>query len=378
MERAEIVIIGAGLAGAALAWSLAGGADVLVLEQGSEAGAEASAQNAGMLRRLVADPVERALALRAGALLETLAASGEVSWTESPPFRRTGGVVAVAADGPRARALAIAASDLVDHGITVEVPNAAALERVAPAMTGAALHRAWWLPDEGVLDAHALVSGCLAGARARGARVALGRPVTRLAISAGRMVGVETVHGKIAAEIVVLATGAWATVLATQAGLDRALVPLQRHLLHSDPHPISRSTHPWCWIDDIGLYVRPEAGGWLCSPCDETAVAPPVGSGSRGPVDPLVRAGAMDKLARYLPALADLRLSGGWTGLRTFAADRRPWLGPDPEVAGLWWAAGLGGAGVTCALSAGELVADRIRGRAIPWVDAAAVDPGRT
>lgn len=377
MERFEIVIVGAGLAGAAVAWSLAGSASVCVLEQGTQAGAEASAQNAGMMRRLVADPVERALALRAGALLETLPATGEPAWTESPPFRRTGAVVAVAAPGPRADALAWAASNLVDHGLTVELRAGAALAEVAPAMEGTALHRAWWLPEEGVLDAHALISGCLRGARARGASLRLGCPVQRLVVEGGRVVGVETADGRISADQVVLATGAWASVLAARAGLDRVLVPRQRHLLFGEAHPLSQPAHPWCWIDDVGLYVRPEAGGWLCSPCDELAVSPPEGAGSRGPIDPAVRALAMEKLALYLPALAGLRLGGGWTGLRTFAADRRPWLGPDPALEGLWWAAGLGGAGVTCALGAGELVAARMLGRAVSWVDVAAVDPGR-
>lgn len=377
MQHTEIAIIGAGVVGAAVARALSRAFDVVVLEQGAEAGAEASAQNAGMLRRMVVDPVERALALRSGALLETLVTSGEPAWVESPPFRRTGAVLAVAEPGPRAMALAAAASDLVDHGIAVELRAGAELVALAPAMAGAPIHRAWWLPEEGLLDGHALVQGCLRGARARGARVMLGRPVTRLVTRGGAVVGVETPDGPIAAGTVILATGAWASVLAAEAGLHRALAPLQRHLLLADPHPLSRPDHPYCWIDDAGLYARPEAGGWLCSPCDETLVSPPVGPGSRGPVDPLVRALAMDKLGRFLPALASLRLSGGWAGMRTFAADRRPWIGPDPELAGLWWAAALGGAGVSCALAVGELIADLLRGRAVHWIDAAALDPGR-
>ena len=93
-------------------------------------------------------------------------------------------------------------------------------------------------------------------------------------------------------------------------------------------------------------------------------------------MEPLARAIAFDKLGR-LPTLTGLRLAGGWTGLRTFAPDRRPILGPDPELPGLHWAAGLGGFGVTCSYAVGEAVATWLRGQTLPWLDAAPVSPAR-
>ena len=130
----------------------------------------------------------------------------------------------------------------------------------------------------------------------------------------------------------------------------------------------------------MSLYVRPEAGGWLCSPCDEHRVPRPHGPGSRGPVDPLWRAVAADKLARLLPALGDLRLRRGWTGLRTFAPDRSPVLGADPELAGLHWCTGLGGFGVSTSMAVGEAVAHWLVGKSTPWLsgsERAAAAPGR-
>ena len=64
MDRADIAIVGGGLCGVAVAEALAPIATVRVLEQGELLGSEASAQNAGMVRRLALDPVERALACR--------------------------------------------------------------------------------------------------------------------------------------------------------------------------------------------------------------------------------------------------------------------------------------------------------------------------
>ena len=70
--RADVIVVGAGLIGTSVAWHLARTHDVLILEQGGLAGAEASAQNAGMVRQLVRDPVERALATRSAQSLAAL------------------------------------------------------------------------------------------------------------------------------------------------------------------------------------------------------------------------------------------------------------------------------------------------------------------
>ena len=154
-------------------------------------------------------------------------------------------------------------------------------------------------------------------------------------------------------------------------------MPLARTLLHSAPHPLSRPDHPWCWVDDAGVYARPEGAGWLVSPCDEARRAPPAGPGSAGEVTPAGETLAAEKLTRLMPALGDLRIAGGWTGLRTFAPDRRPLIGADPALDGLWWAAGLGGFGVTCGYAVGEALAAWMRGQDTPWLRPGAVSPGR-
>jgi len=384
VEQADVVVVGAGLGGAATAFWLSrlGAGRVRILEQGSASGAEASAQNAGMLRRLAVSPVERALACRSARWL--CEPPGE-AWAEAPCYRRTGGLIALAAppegqDAHGPAGLAAAAVDLRARGLRVEEPALDMVARIAPALAGAALHRAWYLPEEGLLDAHAVVQGCLAEARRAGARLDLGVRVEELVVEGGAVVGLESSAGPIRTGCVVLATGAWSAGLAAQAGLDRPLVPLARHLLQSDPHALSHLEHPYVWLEDQGLYARPEAGGWLVSPCDEHRVPLPRGPGSRGPVAPLWRAVASDKLGRLLPALGALRLPRGWTGLRTFSPDRGPVLGADPELAGLHWCAGLGGFGLSTSMAVGEAVATWLCGGQTPWLapaEQAAAAPGR-
>lgn len=362
------MIVGAGLAGLATAWHLARDRRVLLLEQGPQPGGEASAQNAGMVRRLGEDPWERALALRTA---EWLADPGE-DWAEQPPSRVVGAVLGLAHDASH---LHDAVAHVQAAGVRVEALDRP--EEVAPALAGSPLQAAWFVPDERVADPHALMSGFLGGARRRGAEVRCNEPVVELVRDGDRCVGVRTARGLVHTGAVVLAAGAWSGRLAQQAGLVRPLIPLRRSLVQTAPHPLSRPDHPWCWIDDAGVYARPEGGGWLCSPCDEAVDPPADGAGSQGPLEPTARALLAHKLERYLPSLADARLVGGWTGLRTFAPDRRPLLGEDPELGGLWWAAGLGGFGVSCSAAVGEAVAAWMRGEDLPWIRRRGVSPGR-
>ncbi|MEL6348406.1 MAG: FAD-dependent oxidoreductase [Myxococcota bacterium] len=369
MNAPEVIIIGAGLAGCSVAWHLAGHARILLLEQGAQPGAEASAQNAGMVRRLGEDPYERALAIRTAAFLD----DPHEDWADLQPSRVVGAVLGLAHDPAH---LHDAVAHLRARGVTVEALKTPAT--VAPALVGSPLQQIWAVPDERVASAHELVTGFLRGARGRGARLRLNAPVRRLLAEGGRVHGVELVDGeRISAERVVLAAGAWSGPLACAVGLRRPLVPLRRTLLMTGAHFSATPTHPWCWIDDEGVYVRPEGEGWLISGCDEAVDPPPAAPGSTGPVAPLNRALAMDKIERLFPALASARPTGGWTGLRTFAPDRRPILGADPELDGLWWAAGLGGYGVTCSYAVGEAVASWMRGQTLDWLDPAGVSPGR-
>jgi len=370
----DVIVVGAGLAGLSVAWWLRGRARVCVVDMAEQPGAEASSQNAGMLRRLGEDPYERTLALRVHALLEH---PPEASLSDPLLSRRTGAVLALAHDPFH---LHDAVSGLRARGVRLEALDGALLREVAPAMDGAPVVRAWHLPDERVVDAGLLVSALRADLRtARPAvSVHLNTPVDALVVDGGRVTGVRTPQGTVLGGAVVLAGGAWCRELARRAGLARPLIPLRRTLVQTRAERVMPG-HPWCWVDDVGVYIRPEGEGWLVSGCDEAVDTPArLAPGSRGPVGEAERALALEKAARWFPAVGPLHAIGGWTGLRTFAPDRRPVLGADPALDGLWWCAGLGGFGVTCGLAAGEAVAAWLQGAGVDFLrDPQAVSPGR-
>ncbi len=362
-----VIIVGGGLAGCSTAWHLSHHTPVTLLEMGVEPGQEASAQNAGMIRRMGEDPCERALALRTHAFLE----HSHPDWTENPSHR-TGALLGLVRDPHH---LSDAAAHVAAAGVSFEVCDRP--PDVAPVLAGSRFARGWFLPQERKVDAPALVAGFLSGAQRRGATVKTDQPVQRLLVSGGRIQGVQTPDGPIHSDRVVLAAGAWSAPIALTAGLERSLVPLRRAVFGTSPHPLATDNHPWCWLDDVGVWAAAEGDHWISSPCDELPEPAPNGPGSIGEAHQTQRRLLVEKVAEHLPCLADASFSFNWTGLRTFAPDRRPFLGEDPELPGLWWAAGLGGFGVTCSYGVGEVLAAWMQGQETPWLRPEAVSPAR-
>lgn len=368
MGHPDVVIVGAGIAGWAVAWQLRGARSVIVVDRGPRPASEASGDGVGMIRRLSEDPVERALALRTARWLREAAAAGG-PLADSGALRTSGALIGAAHDPTH---LADAVAHLRAAGVQVDAVEAA--DVVPREVCPAGLARAWWIHDELLADPPALVAALAASARSVGVSSRYGVRATGIRVRDGRAIGVDTDDGPIHADQVVLAAGAWCAELARDVGLDRPLVALRRSVLTVAARPPADA--PWVWVDDVGVYARPTAEAWWVSPCDETASVPSPAA-SRGDPRPDAGALAAAKLARHLPGLAGAAITGGWSGLRTFATDRRPLLGEDAALPGLWWAAGLGGFGLTCGAAAGEAVATWMRGESTPWLDPRIVAPAR-
>jgi glycine/D-amino acid oxidase-like deaminating enzyme len=366
METVDVIVVGGGLAGLSTAWHLAPDCSVLVLEQGPQPAGEASAQNAGLIRRVDLEPAERALSRRTFAWLQT----SHPDWRTSPS-RCTGAVLGLGRDPLH---LHDAVAHLQAGGVRVQAVDSPGA--LSPALVDSPLVRAWYLPDEHTADPAALAQGFIAGIDRLGQHVRCDTRVEALLTDqADRVIGVRTATSEIHAGAVILAGGAWCQPLAATAGLHRPLIPLRRSVaICQTDLPASG---PWIWVDDVGIYVRPEGEGWLACPCDEAVDPPAPGPGSIGTLQPTQAALLQQRLGRYFPRLGRTRISRGWTGLRTFTPDRRPMLGPDRQRPGLWWAAGLGGAGLSSCIGVGEALATWLAGSSTDWLDASSVRPDR-
>lgn len=360
-----IVIVGAGFAGAATAWSLgrAGLGPGVVVEREGSWGVHASGRNAAMVRLAESDPVAGVLAHR------SLPALREIDREIGGVLQQVGGLTLA---GERGVAEVVALHDALQRaGVPVErLSPRTARERFA-FLKHARFATALWCADDGVVDIHGLLGYYLARARENGFALHTACSAEALIVEGGRVRGVRTSRGEVRADIVVDAGGAWAGRLAGAAA-PLPLQALRRHLFVSAPAADVTPDAPIVWIEDEALYFRPESGGLLLSPCDETPWPP-----GPPPIDAAAAQLLAEKMARAVPGFADLAIRRQWACLRTFAPDRRPTIGPDPRLPGLMHVSGLGGFGMMCSAAVGELAADLIAGRKPEWIDPALVAPAR-
>jgi D-arginine dehydrogenase len=359
------VIVGAGFAGAATAWAL-GRARLgpgVVLEQESVYGFHASGRNAALLRVAESDPIVRTLTMRSLEHIRQLERPGE------PLLRPTGGLSLVGRGA--ARELERQHDEFRRGGLKTRLLQALEAKKSFPLLGAVQFHTALFCPSEGVVDIHALLTLYLSLARKSGFTLHTGCRVEELLMEAGRVVGVHTSHGDIRADAVIDASGAWAGRLG-RASAPLPLQPLRRHLFVFGPPAGGHQDCPFAWMEDAKFYFRPEGDGLLFSPCDETPMPP-----SDPPTDQAAAELLAEKLARHAPAFVDLPLRKSWACLRTFAPDRRPIVGPDPELEGLYHVSGLGGFGMGASAAIGELAGGILAGRSPDWIEVGTVSPGR-
>jgi D-arginine dehydrogenase len=363
-DPARFVIIGAGIAGASTAAALAraGAGPGLILEREPLPGVHASGKNAGIACLVEFDPVVRRLAVETVRHLRRLTVAGEPILRPAPAMYLGGH-----ADHGRLDACAAALRGL---GVSAEFLDRPAACARLPLLGEVAFDWAICSNDEGVIDIHALLLHYLSEARDGRFTLLTRTAVEGLRVDRGRVVGVDTSRGTIRADTVVDASGAWAGRLGRPDPLP--LQPVRRHLFVSVDSASLSARPPVIWHVGDRFYLRAEGQGLLLCPCDETDSAPGVPR-----VDPAAADLLAEKLARAAPTLADLAIRSSWACLRTFAPDRRPIIGADPEIAGLYHVSGLGGFGMGTSWAIGDVASAVIRGVPVPYVSLTDLAPDR-
>lgn len=329
--NAQVVIIGAGFAGAATAWALRrrGISDVIVVEREPQIGRFASGRSAGLGRQLADDDDTSALTVAGARLLRELA-----------PWTPTGGLLGFE-DADTAEEYVQRAQRL---GVAVEPHSASAIAARWPALRNLRVDRALWVPSDGTIDVAALLQSFTAGVR-----VITANPVREVTPGA-RGATVITAHGAVEARVVVDASGAWAGEMTGGP----ALSAYKRHVFVLEAQV--DAAMPWLWHLGTGeVYFRVDGEAVLASPCDASPCQP----GHQDP-DAAGEAQLRQRLATVAPDLADRPFIRGWACQRAFTDDRRMNIGRDRARPWLVWAAGLGGHGATAAPAVGERAADAV------------------
>lgn len=362
MKTADVIVIGGGIAGAGAAFELSARARVLVLEAEAQAGYHASGRSAALFTETYGNAAVRALTRASRAFYET------------PPDGFPRPLLT-----PRGTLFAATEAMLGDlEALRADPDIAAATEPLGPDEARAlvpllkpeACAAGLYEPGARDVDTAGLHQGFVRAARTRGAEFVTDAQVTALSRSEGRW-AVRWAGGAAEAPVVVNAAGAWADEVAALAGIAPVgLAPLRRTAITiAAPDGLDVRAWPMVIAADESVYFKPDAGRILVSPADETPSEP---CDAAPDEEDVALAAWRFEEATGVPVR---RIESRWAGLRTFAPDRSPVVGEDPEAPGFVWLAGQGGYGFQTAPALSRLVAALALGEAPPadldsWMDA--------
>ncbi|GAB4404118.1 MAG: FAD-dependent catabolic D-arginine dehydrogenase DauA [Rhodoferax sp.] len=355
MQDFDVIIIGAGMAGASAAFFLAPRCRVLMLEAETQPGYHATGRSAAMYSQTYGNATVRALTTASRAFFE----QPPEGFCDHAVLSPRGSLIV---GGPGDEAVL----DQTLHTLHASLPSvtrwsAQAVLSAVPVLRPERVVGGVFEPDAMDMDVHAIHHGFLRGARHAGAQLVCDARVTRLEHRAG-VWQVHTPAGDWQAPVVVNAAGAWGDALAQTAGVrPLGLVPKRRTALLLDA-PADGAFARWPLVIDAHeqIYFKPDAGALLVSPANEDPVAPQ-------DVQPeeLDVALAVARL-QELTHLSVRRVRRQWAGLRSFVADKTPVLGYDAQVPGFFWLVGQGGYGIQTAPAMGELAAALVLRQSLP------------
>jgi D-arginine dehydrogenase len=261
-------------------------------------------------------------------------------------------------------ALAMLGDDMSAYSDTIRPADEAEMRRLFPPLRtgGDAIVAGLVYPDGLRLDSDAMLQTFARTVREAGGEVLTGRRGAAIApVGAGWRVDSESDESW-TAPVLIDAAGAWADKIAGLAGVrPLGLRPLRRTIIVVDP-PEGADVRDWPFVktavDDF--YILPESGRLMASPVDEVEAEP----GDALPEEYDLALAAW-KVERYT-TLPVARIGHRWAGLRTFAADRSPVAGFDPEAPGFFWLAGQGGFGLQTAPAMAEAVEALVTARSWP------------
>jgi sarcosine oxidase, subunit beta len=351
---AQVVVIGAGVIGASVAYHLAlrGCRDVLILEKEEAEVSGSTARSAAGVRHQFSNTTNILLSRYS---IERLRSFNEEVGGHAE-LHQVGYLFLVndPATWAQYQASAMLQREL---GVRVELLTPAEAARFVPQLRCDDLVGATFGPDDGYVDPYGIAMGYLRAAQSLGVRLQRATTVTGFTLVSGRVVGIESNAGPVACSTVVNAAGPWAGQVGALAGLSIPVRPYRRNIYMTTPFPAIPGPMPLTIDVASGFYMRHEGASILMgrsNPAEPSSFNQTV---DWDWLDQVLEAG----LNRF-PILeqAGLAESQCWAGLYEITPDHNPVLGHHPALAGYVDASGFSGHGIMHAPATGLLIAEEI------------------
>jgi glycine/D-amino acid oxidase-like deaminating enzyme len=358
-ERARVVIVGGGIAGASIAYHLAqlGWRDVAVLEQG-ELVSGTTSHAPGLVGQLRSSVSLTRMLMYSVSLYRQLSVDG------TPGYHEVGGL-RLASSKERLAEIQQQAAFARGLGLEAHLLGPREASELFPLMSLEGVEGALYLPNDGSAQAPILARALIRLAEAQGVAFHPRTPVQAIEIESGRVRAIATSAGRIETETLVVAAGIWSPLLARMAGIELPLMPMQHQYVATGPLPdLAGRTVPNLRDPDRLVYMRQSEEGLIAGGYERDPRPFPADGIPAGP-DSTMREFDADHFAplwraagERVPCLAGAQLSRQVNGLESFTPDGEFLLGPSAQVAGLWAACGFCAHGVAGAGGVGKVIAE--------------------
>jgi 4-methylaminobutanoate oxidase (formaldehyde-forming) len=381
-DRAEIVVVGAGICGASIALHLArlGRPDVTVLEQG-ELVSGTTSHAPGLVGQLRSSAALTRMLRGSVALYRTLELDGIQGFDEVGSLR-------LASSTARMEELRRQERWAQECGLEAHLLSPGDALALFPAMSEREIEGALYIPSDGSATATVLAGAMIREARSRGVTFQPHARVTAIERKGGRVSAVETTAGRIETEALVVACGIWSPAVAQLAGVSVPLVPMQHQYHETEPlseilDATARLGKPLPNVRDPDklVYARVKNGGLSVGGYERNprawSAAIPVGENPTVlAYDAAHFAPLWEAAVERFPMLAESRPTKQVNGLESFTPDGAFLLGPIGAVPGMWIACGFCAHGVSAGGGVGQAMAEWIlQGK--PQQDLSGMEIGR-
>jgi glycine/D-amino acid oxidase-like deaminating enzyme len=365
LASADVVIIGAGIMGASIAFQLAKQSDrkIVVVDERPPVGGM-SGRTFGQIRQHYSNALMVEMAIRGFDVLNDW--QNEVG-VGDPGYVKLGYMLLVVKAQVEACKRNVALGQSL--GVDTRFASPDEIKALEPALVTADLEGGAWEPNGGYIDVTRMVLSWLAAAQAHGATLYSGLRVDAINTTDGRISGVATPQGRIDAPIVVNATGAWVTDLLVPLGID---IPIERRRLDMaflEQTPGKPQIRTCITDGNSNVVMRPDMGPYVLAVAypsempevdDPTAAAPAADEATH-------RARLNMAFAERLPDFVDAPVVSTVSGAYDITPDFHPILGWAPTLKGLYLATGFSGHGLKLSPAVGECVAAAVLGRDAPF-----------
>lgn len=353
---ADVLVIGAGIAGASLGYFLAPHARVLLVEREPHPGMHATGRSAALFSETYGSAQVRALTRASRGFLERSPAG----FAAQALLRPRGALVF--GDAAQVERVREAYETMRPHTPGLELWDGTQLRDAVPVLRPQAAQLGFYEAGAADIDVDALHQGFLRGLRAHGGGVLLDAEVAGIARARGGWELTLAGDRVLRAPLLVDAAGAWADRVAALAGVaPLGIEPRRRSAFLFEP-PSGVDTARWPFVCEVDerFYFKPDAGLLLGSPANADPMPP-------HDVQPemLDIALAIDRIEQAT-TMTIRRPLRSWAGLRSFVADGDLVGGFAPDAAHFFWLAAQGGYGIQTCAAMGEACAQLVLGRALP------------